>query len=270
MGNVFLHGNGGSGGSSGGMELTVVGGSTRPAKPTQNMIWVNTDKEITNYVFSATEPEPPVEGMAWITIGDSGNIKAVSPVGGDWITVYPLSAKQYIGGAWVDKTAKSYQGGAWVDWVTYLYNSGDECIEITGGWKGRGWKPTSGSSRTATAPTLTKNSYSIKITYPSNSCGVAEVSNDISLQGFNYLRVEISSFNCPSAEYNPRLIIVQRSASYWNTSALASVIFNGTGIYEIPLTGNLNNGTKYDIAIACSGSTSAVEVTVNNIWLSEV
>lgn len=236
-GEVFIFGAGGSGGA-GGSELTVVGGTTRPAKVAQNTVWVNTDADITSLVFSSEEPNTydfkcdklnggaddahgilvpfrlkegdiinftiPVtttgvfeavrfkdcigkqycirhengtavsewtagtkigvrisntahqigswgndgsayiikwgsyyheEGMVWITIGDSGSVKMSSPVGGDWITVYPISATQVIGGAWVDKTAKSYQDGAWVSWIRYLYNAGDECIDITGGWE---------------------------------------------------------------------------------------------------------------------------------------
>ena len=134
IGRTNVSGSGGGGG--GGFELTVYGGTTRPAKASHNAIWIETDEEITSHVLSATEPANPVEGMAWVTIGASGIIKIASPVGGDWITVYPISAKQYIGGAWVDKEAKSYQEGEWVEWFagTYLYNEGDECATITGGW----------------------------------------------------------------------------------------------------------------------------------------
>lgn len=123
------------GGGVGGAELKVVGGTTRPAKPTQNMIWVNTEHEITSYVFSAIQPDAPVAGMVWITIGDSGNIKIPSPVGKDWITVYPLSAKQYISGAWVNKEVKSYQNGEWVAWWNgELFDNGNQFEAVTGGW----------------------------------------------------------------------------------------------------------------------------------------
>lgn len=118
MGIVFLHGNGGSGGGvGGGSELTIVGGTTRPANATQNTIWVNTDIDITSYILSATAPESPNEGMVWITIKDSGAVKIASPVGGDWITVYPIYAQQYVNSAWVEKVTKSYQNGAWVEWL---------------------------------------------------------------------------------------------------------------------------------------------------------
>lgn len=121
MGIAFLHGNGGSSGA-GGSELTIVGGTTRPAKATQNTIWINTDTEITSYALSATEPEKPVEGMAWIVIENSSFAKVTLSVGGDWITVCPMSTKQYIGGAWVVKIATSYQNGVWVDWLVYIHS----------------------------------------------------------------------------------------------------------------------------------------------------
>lgn len=44
--------------SGGGTSLnySVVGGTTEPTSPKENMIWVNTETEITSHVFSATEP----------------------------------------------------------------------------------------------------------------------------------------------------------------------------------------------------------------------
>lgn len=151
------------GGGVGGSELVIVGGIARPAKVTQNMIWVNTEHKITSYAISYTEPENPVEGMAWITIGDSGVIKTVSPVGGDWITVYPLTAKQYIDSAWVSVTAMNYQNGEWVEWITYLYNKGDEKTEITGGWGA--YYGTDGTY--VNKGTLTKNSDNLDISITS-------------------------------------------------------------------------------------------------------
>jgi len=43
---------------SSGAELNfeVVGGTTKPANPIENTIWVNTENEITSWIFSATEP----------------------------------------------------------------------------------------------------------------------------------------------------------------------------------------------------------------------
>ena len=141
-GEVFIFG-AGSGSGGGGMELTIVGGTTRPAKPPQNMIWVNTDVEITGYILSATDPEERVEGMVWIVIGDSSRIKVSSPVGDYWITVYPLSAKQLINGTLVGVETMSFQNGVWVDWwVDFLTDgipsrgfvaAGTTCVSDTTG-----------------------------------------------------------------------------------------------------------------------------------------
>lgn len=73
------------------------------------------------------------EGEVWFPTGASSPV-SFNAVKKNGLMVYPLSAKQYIGGTWVEKTAKSYQGGAWVDWTLYLFNNGDQCVSLTGGW----------------------------------------------------------------------------------------------------------------------------------------
>ena len=119
MSNVVpLYGFGGGGGAA--LNFSVVG-NPQPASPKENTIWVNTDVKITGYVFSAVEPADPVEGMVWISVGVSSSAP-FNALKKNNITVYPMSAKQYVSGAWVDKTAKSYQGGAWVDWFTYIHS----------------------------------------------------------------------------------------------------------------------------------------------------
>ena len=104
--------------SSGGLPLNfkIVGGTAEPASPKENTIWINTDQKITSWIFSATEPEDPVEGMVWISVGTDSTV-AFSATKKNPVMVYPLSAKQYISGVWVDVVAKSYQGGKWVDWA---------------------------------------------------------------------------------------------------------------------------------------------------------
>lgn len=107
-----------------GVELNfeVVGGTSQPSTPKANTIWVNTSTSITDWVFSATQPTA-ASGRVWIATGTSSAVE-FNALKKNGIQVYPISAKQYIGGAWVDKTAKSYQNGAWVEWVTYLFQSG--------------------------------------------------------------------------------------------------------------------------------------------------
>jgi hypothetical protein len=93
------------------------------ASPKENTIGIVTTDTITSWIFSATEPEAPVDGMVWISIGTSGaaEFNALKKNG---IYIYPLSAKQYVSGAWVNVTAKIWQGGEWVGWATFVFNNG--------------------------------------------------------------------------------------------------------------------------------------------------
>ena len=120
---VPLYGFGGGGGAA--LNFSVVG-NPQPANPKANTIWVDTDVDITGWIFKATQPENLAEGNVWFLVGTSSpaEFNALKKNG---ITVYPLSAKQYINGALVDKTAKTYQDGAWADWIvyTYLFKSGE-------------------------------------------------------------------------------------------------------------------------------------------------
>lgn len=108
----------------------------KPDYPKENTIWINTDTPISYYEFSGTQPTAAQEGALWVCTGSQGQIK-FNALKKNGIQVYPFFARQYVGGAWVDKTARIYQGGAWVDWIQYLYNLGNEFPETTGGWVGR-------------------------------------------------------------------------------------------------------------------------------------
>ena len=121
-------------GGGAGLNFSVVGGTTQPTNPNENTIWVNTSEPITSYVFSAVRPAATA-GMVWINTGVSSAVE-FNALKKNGIQVCPLSAKQYISGAWVDKTARSYQRGAWADWWNgvYLFNEGDSCTSVTGGW----------------------------------------------------------------------------------------------------------------------------------------
>lgn len=125
-------------------------GNPQPANPTENCIWVDTDTPITSWLFSATEPSPAEAGMVWINIGISSTVQFNS-LKKNGIQVYPLSAKQYISGAWVDKEAQSYQGGAWVAWLppNRLFKSGfGALVEFT-----------LGKETNAVTPTITTDAF---------------------------------------------------------------------------------------------------------------
>ena len=119
------------------LNFKVVGGTTQPASPSENMIWVNTDTAISEWVFAAEQPASPKEGMVWFQTGTSASA-AFNALKKNSIMVCPISAKQYIDGAWVIKDAVIYQGGTWVNWWNgQLYSAGNEYESVTGGWAGQ-------------------------------------------------------------------------------------------------------------------------------------
>ena len=121
------------GGGANPLNFKLVGGTTQPSNPKENTIWISTENKITSWIFSATEPATKTEGMVWICTGTSSHVE-FNALKKNGVQVYPISAKQYIDGAFVSKTAKSYQNGSWTDFIAYLYNAGDEFTDITGGW----------------------------------------------------------------------------------------------------------------------------------------
>lgn len=176
----------GFGGGSNPLNFKVVGGTSAPASPKENTIWVNTDTEITGWFFNATEPEAPAEGMVWISTGTFSSVE-FNALKKNGLQVCPISAKQYINGAWVDKTAKSYQDGVWVDWFSVLYDSGDEFEPITGGWAAYYGTTSSYPNK----GTLTKNTDNLQITIPNKSNITVHTARKIDLSNYSVAEFDV-------------------------------------------------------------------------------
>lgn len=162
------------GGGVGGLNFQVIGGTTAPNNPKENTIWVNTSTKITGWVFSATQPTRAT-GMVWISVGASSPV-AFNALKKNNITVYPLSAKQYVSGKWVSKEAKSYQNGEWVEWRTYLFNeSSGQVVPFTSAKEGNG--------------SVSIGANSIELDYSSTSMGqvVVRTSHKVNLTQHNKL-----------------------------------------------------------------------------------
>lgn len=116
---------------------SVVGDVNEPTNPTKNMIWVQTENAIGKVHFSGVEPSSVNDNDIWIYTGNGSSVAFDAiKIGNDTMnTVYPISAKQYVSGAWVDKTAKIWQNGAWNDWFTgELFKNGNDFEPVSGGW----------------------------------------------------------------------------------------------------------------------------------------
>ena len=123
----------GCGGSS--LNYEVVDGTSAPSSPSENTIWINTSTTITSHIFSANEPENPVAGMVWITVGASSP-SAFSATEENPIMIYPISAKQYVSGAWISVDMKCYQNGTWNSFYFWVIGNGANAQSLTGGFTG--------------------------------------------------------------------------------------------------------------------------------------
>ncbi len=152
------------------IQFQVLGGTSQPASPSDNTVWVNTTDVITSWALSPAEPSAPSEGMVWIVLwgsdgrGVEGRIQ-MNLLSENLLNVYPLRAKQYISGEWVEKTAKSFQNGEWADWIVtlYLHNNGDKCENVTGGWAARAIPFQSGVN--GLSPKITHNADNMHLSY---------------------------------------------------------------------------------------------------------
>lgn len=141
---------GGGGGAA--LNFKVVPGLTQPGTASENTIWVKTER-IGAWYFSTTQPEGMQEWDVWFSIGTTSTVE-FNALKKNGIQVYPISAKQYVSGAWVDVTALSYQNDKWTPWITYLFNYGTLGFP----WVAKALlHKADSSSSVAYAPTVTNN-----------------------------------------------------------------------------------------------------------------
>lgn len=116
------------------LNFEVIGGTTQPSSPKNNTIWVNTSTSITSWNLSVDQPSNPVNGMVWIAI--SYNAKTTfNLIENNPITISLASCYQYTSNKWVKKVSKIYKNNTWVPLRLHVYDNGDQCSSITGGWQ---------------------------------------------------------------------------------------------------------------------------------------
>jgi hypothetical protein len=79
------------------LNFKVVGGTTEPLILKENTIWIDTDSEISSWIFSAKEPTNFTEGMVWFFMSTtSSGIVEFNALKKNGIQIFPVSAKQYL------------------------------------------------------------------------------------------------------------------------------------------------------------------------------
>jgi hypothetical protein len=242
---------GGGGGAS--LNFKVVG-NPQPETAKDNTIWVDTDVKITGWVFSATEPETPAEGMVWISTGTSSAVK-FNALKKNVIMVCPVAAKQYVSGAWVEKDAKSYQGGQWVDWFTgtYLFHEAEGQIV-----------PFTSTKEANSTVTIGTDGISMNYTSTSNGQVIVRTENKVALGDYTTLVVDAVCNKTASNETRVAVIV------HTSTPALA-VAYNKYTAYTLMDGDGVRKQYKVDITDLPNsyyvGVKGVIGGTIYNIWL---
>lgn len=259
MGEAFLYGNG----EQNPLNFRVIGSLVQPAAPKENTIWVNTDTTITSWVFAPEAPTNPEGGMIFFKTDKT------SPVGfnalrKNKIAVLPTSAQQYIGGKWANKEAYAYIGGKWVQfsWTrVYLYNRGDSCNAITGGYQEIS-KSTGGTHEESSA--MTSNAIHLKVVnYSQHASNIGRSTvNKVDLTNAKTIHI---SGNCIYTE-DLVGVMVCNSRSL-DDNGVASAYIRNSGAIDLTIDVSNLTGSYYIIAVARSANKSiATEADIYQIW----
>ena len=202
------------------------------------------------------------EGTVWILTGTSSAAE-FNALKKNSITVYPISAKQYVSGAWVTKTAKSYQDGAWTEWWNgVLFENADQYEDITGGW-------VKGYSYGNAGTTATIDDTGIKLSTVSGSQITVETAKKVKLSGYSTLHANatVTSRTSSSANYlwlacpeSSGMALVDNTSILTKTSTKVSAL----GEFELSLDVSAVDGECF---VAFGASVGGMGVTVNKIWL---
>ncbi len=192
-------------------------------------------------------------GQVWITPGTSSPV-AFNALKKNSMMVYPLSAKQYISGAWVSVDAKSFQSGEWKAWIVYLYNNGDECEAISGGFAACAYTPSGVTSSSIIAPTLSKGADSMTVSISQYYYGQVFAKNSFPLDDISAIEVVYSNASTGT------FLVTNTKGTGYTAAASAKPSGSGTAVIDVSnLTG--------DYYFAISMAYTAGSVTIHEIRL---
>lgn len=197
------------------------------------------------------------EGTAWMTTGISSTT-AFDALKKNGIQVYPISAKQYVNGAWVDKTAKSYIGGKWVDWWNgELYKDGNEYITFTGGWESR--------KSTEAAGTVKKNASNFVVSTSDYQLIYCKTVDTVDLTKYSKVTFKVTDISA-SVHNEITLGVYPENFDFrWTDTTAQLKLTYETGKHSIDVSALSG---KYYVAVrAASNSGVSTTVTVSEVFL---
>ena len=187
------------------------------------MIWVKSDKAGKKYVFAEAAPEAPAEGLIWFSATGDGIITQANVYGdGVWNRV---DAYMYLSGTWVHITSA----------IVYLYNKGDTCDAVSGGWEAAAWYINSGA--TGSVPGLTYGDSSLAVSWTNGREGLLETRASVNLDKIRKICAVISG----NTSNNSYLAVATKAGErgFPPNQKASKNLFNGTVELDVSaLSGN--------------------------------
>ena len=235
------------------LNFRVVGGTTQPANPAENTIWVNTDAPVTGWVFDINQPDDTAEGTVWLNIVQSSSA-TINALRKNQIILSVGSAFVYSNGAWSSVACALYQHGEWKTTGIFLYDYGKQDFR----WNARGWK-WSDASHAERIPSITVDedgSATISVSATAGvGGGVYELVEDFDLTHVTNLTLTYDFARTTNGAVGMFLIVVPRNATYLDTGAVAKMTSATTGSgLVMKLDASAITGS-YDICVGSSINT---------------
>lgn len=250
-----------SGGGSSSFNFTILGSASQLATAKENTIWVNTDTEIVDYYFGVGAKESPSEGTVWFPTGTRSPV-AINVAKKNDIWIYPTGCMQYVGGAWVSKEAKFYINGAWIDYSLYLYNQGQDYVDLTGEMTCAATQYNIHGYGVGIAPTITKSNdhFRLAMAKTSNAApsGIMYFAKPIDFKNYNELHFNFYNMTPTSGNY------YSTKYGYWPTIPTYYEEMTTCVTYRRDrFIGNGQYDTSYpDITLDVSGVTGSMYVVI--------
>lgn len=198
-------------------------------------------------------------GAVWFSTGLSSP-REFNALKKNCICIYPIYAKQWINGSWVRVTAMSYQSGEWREWITYLYNKGDQCTDITGGWKGQ-----IKENYTGVAPGYTFNADNIRIykgTTSEGKMGVLATVNKIDLTNVNIVTFKITV----NTTIGGAVCYVGNKNNNNEGAAAQTEVGKTTGLTECSIDVSALTGSYYVGLRTYAAKSDTIDYTVHEVY----
>ena len=224
--------------------VTITDGGQTSTKP----VIITADYSTVIAFFSATIHVSYPSGSTCTATDGVTNLHAPD-TSGTWVCVVPNAGTWTISCADGDSQTSAVvtistdgeEKRVTLSYMLYLYNQGDTCDAVTGGWQARALGVNSSSD--AHAPDVAVNEGTITLTakykYQTVSSGVYEIINNVDVSSFASISIEISSV----AYLNKGaffLVVFDRSISSWGSldcaNAKASVQINDAGTFSLDIS----------------------------------